>query len=108
MKRHTIAADDCRSATLAIRAALLEPAGLDAETEPVPLHGQSAEVDVGTFVVYWTDLFLRASAARGMRTAIHHRHGQPTTGFVEHDDNGVISRRGRWGVDPSLSGSSSR
>jgi hypothetical protein len=63
MKRHAIAIDDCRSATLAIRAALLEVGGLDADSEPVPLHGRSPEVDVANFALYLADLFLRASAA---------------------------------------------
>jgi hypothetical protein len=61
MRRHDIAFDDCRAAMLAIRASLLEVAGMDAETEPIPLYGHSPEVDVANFAVYLADLFIRAS-----------------------------------------------
>jgi hypothetical protein len=63
MKRNGIAYDDCRAAMMAIRAALLEVAGMDAETEPVPLYGHSPEVDVANFAAYLADLFIRASEA---------------------------------------------
>jgi hypothetical protein len=63
MRRNDIAVDDCRAAMLAIRASLLEVAGMDAETEPVPLYGRSPEIDVANFAAYLADLFLRASAA---------------------------------------------
>jgi hypothetical protein len=63
MQHHAIADDDCRSAMLAIRAALLEVAGMDARSEPVPLHGRSPEVDIANFAAYLADLFVRASAA---------------------------------------------
>jgi hypothetical protein len=63
MQRNAIADDDCLSAMLAIRAALVEVAGLDAQTEPIPLHGRSPEADVATFATYLADLFVRASAA---------------------------------------------
>jgi hypothetical protein len=63
MKRNDIAYDDCRAAMLAIRASLLEVAGMDAQTEPVPLYGHSSEVDVANFAAYLADLFVRASAA---------------------------------------------
>jgi hypothetical protein len=63
MKRNDIAYDDCRAAMLAIRASLLEVAGMDAETEPVPLYGHSPEVDVTNFAGYLADLFIRASEA---------------------------------------------
>ena len=46
---------------LAIRAALLEVAGMDAQTEPVPLYGHSPDVDVANFAAYLADLFVRAS-----------------------------------------------
>ena len=62
MQRHDIAYDDCRAAMLAIRAALLEVAGMDATTEPVPLYGRSPELDVANFAAYLADLFFRASA----------------------------------------------
>jgi hypothetical protein len=42
--------DDCRVAMLAIRASLLEIAGSDTATEPVPLYGHSPEVDVALCV----------------------------------------------------------
>jgi hypothetical protein len=61
MQRNDIAFDDCRAAMLAIRAALLEVAGMDAATEPMPLYGHSPEVDVATFAAYLADLFMRAS-----------------------------------------------
>jgi hypothetical protein len=48
---------------LAIRAALLEVAGMDARSEPVPLHGRSPEGDIANFAAYLADLFVRASAA---------------------------------------------
>jgi hypothetical protein len=63
MKRNEIAYDDCRAAMLAIRASLLEVAGMDTETEPVPLYGHSPEVDVANFAAYLADLFIRASEA---------------------------------------------
>jgi len=63
MQHHAIAEDDCRSAMLAIRAALLEVAGMDARSEPMPLHGRSPEVDIANFAAYLADLFVRASAA---------------------------------------------
>jgi hypothetical protein len=63
MQHHAIADDDCHSAMLAIRAALLEVAGMDARSEPVPLHGRSPEVDIANFAGYLADLFVRASAA---------------------------------------------
>lgn len=63
MKRNDIAYDDCRAAMLAIRAALLEIAEMDARTEPIPLHGHSPEVDVANFAAYLADLFIRASVA---------------------------------------------
>jgi hypothetical protein len=63
MQHHAIADDDCHSAMLAIRAALLEVAGMDARSEPVPLHGRSPEVDIANFAAYLADLFVRASAA---------------------------------------------
>ena len=63
MQHHAIADDDCRSAMLAIRAALLEVAGMDARSEPVPLHGRSPEGDIANFAAYLADLFVRASAA---------------------------------------------
>ena len=63
MKRNDIAYDDCRAAMLAIRASLLEVAEMDAQTEPIPLHGLSPEVDVVNFAAYLADLFIRASAA---------------------------------------------
>jgi len=63
MQRNDIAPDDCRAAMMAIRGALLEIAGMDAKTEPVPLYGHSLEVDVANFVAYLTDLFVRASDA---------------------------------------------
>jgi hypothetical protein len=63
MHRNSIADDDCLSAMLAIRAALLEVSGVDARTEPIPLHGRSAEADVANFAAYLADLFVRASAA---------------------------------------------
>ena len=63
MQHHAIADDDCHSAMLAIRAALLEVAGMDARSEPVPLHGRSPEVDIATCAAYLADLFVRASAA---------------------------------------------
>jgi hypothetical protein len=61
MKRNDIAYDDCRAAMLAIRASLLEVAEMDAQTEPIPLHGHSPEVDVANFASYLADLFIRAS-----------------------------------------------
>ncbi len=61
MRRNDIAYDDCRAAMLAIRAALLEVAGMDAETEPMPLYGHAPEVDVANFAAYLADLFQRAS-----------------------------------------------
>ena len=61
MKRHNVAYDDCRAAMLAIRTALLEVAGMDAATEPVPLYGRSPEIDVATFAGYLAELFIRAS-----------------------------------------------
>jgi hypothetical protein len=63
MKRNDIAYDDCRAAMLAIRASLLEVAGMDVKSEPIPLHGRSPEVDVANFAAYLAELFLRASAA---------------------------------------------
>jgi hypothetical protein len=54
---------DSRAAMLAIRTSLLEVAGMDAETEPVPLYGHSPEVDVANFASYLADLFVRASEA---------------------------------------------
>jgi hypothetical protein len=63
MQRNGIAYDDCRAAMMAIRASLLEIAGMDAKTEPVPLYGHSPEVDLANFVAYLTDLFMRASDA---------------------------------------------
>jgi hypothetical protein len=63
MQHHAIADDDCHSAMMAIRAALLEVAGMDARSEPVPLHGRSPEVDITNFAAYLADLFVRASAA---------------------------------------------
>jgi len=63
MRRNDIAYDDCRGAMLAIRASLLEVAGMDAETEPVPLYGHSPEIDVANFAAYLADLFMRASQA---------------------------------------------
>jgi hypothetical protein len=63
MTRNDIAYDDCRAAMLAIRASLLEVAGMDAATEPVPLYGHSPEVDVANFAGYLADLFIRASEA---------------------------------------------
>jgi hypothetical protein len=63
MQHHAIADDDCRSAMLAIRAALLDVAGMDARSEPIPLHGRSPEVDIANFAAYLADLFVRASAA---------------------------------------------
>jgi hypothetical protein len=63
MRRNDIAYDDCRAAMLAIRASLLEVAGMDAQSEPIPLHGRSPEVDVANFAVYLAELFMRASAA---------------------------------------------
>jgi hypothetical protein len=63
MQRNEIAYDDCRAAMLAIRASLLEIAGMDAETEPIPLYGHSPEVDVANFAAYLADLFFRASEA---------------------------------------------
>jgi hypothetical protein len=63
MKRNGIAYDDCRAAMLAIRASLLEIAGMDAATEPVPLYGLSPEVDVANFARYLAELFIRASEA---------------------------------------------
>jgi hypothetical protein len=63
MQHHAIADDDCHSAMLAIRAALLEVAGMDARSEPVPLHGRSPEVDIANFAAYLADLFVRASTA---------------------------------------------
>jgi hypothetical protein len=63
MRRNAIAADDCRSAMLVIRASLLAVAEMDAETEPIPLCGLSPEIDVANFVVYLADLFMRASTA---------------------------------------------
>jgi hypothetical protein len=63
MQRNDIAYDDCRAAMLAIRASLLEVSGMDAATEPVPLHGHSPEVDVANFAGYLADLFIRASEA---------------------------------------------
>jgi hypothetical protein len=63
MQHHAIADDDCYSAMMAIRAALLEVAGMDARSEPVPLHGRSPEVDIANFAAYLADLFVRASAS---------------------------------------------
>jgi hypothetical protein len=63
MRRNDVAYDDCRAAMLAIRASLLEIAGMDAETEPIPLYGRSPEVDMANFAAYLTDLFQRASVA---------------------------------------------
>jgi hypothetical protein len=63
MARQGIADDDCRSAMMAIRAALLEVAGMDAETEPVPLYGHASAIDLANFAAYLTDLFIRASRA---------------------------------------------
>jgi hypothetical protein len=63
MRRNAISDDDCRSAMLAIRGALLEVAGLDAQTEPIPLHGRSAEADVANFAAYLAELFVRAATA---------------------------------------------
>ena len=63
MQRNDIAYDDCRAAMLAIRTALLDVAGMDAATEPVPLYGRSPEIDVATFAGYLADLFIRASEA---------------------------------------------
>jgi hypothetical protein len=63
MKRNGIAYDDCRAAMLAIRASLLEVAGMDAQTEPVPLYGRSPEIDLANFATYLADLFIRASEA---------------------------------------------
>ena len=63
MQRNDIAYDDCRAAMLAIRASLLEVAGMDAKSEPIPLHGRSREVDVANFAAYLAELFIRASAA---------------------------------------------
>jgi hypothetical protein len=63
MQRNEIADDDCLSAMLAIRSALVEASGMDAQTEPIPLHGRSPEADIAIFAGYLADLFLRASAA---------------------------------------------
>jgi hypothetical protein len=63
MKRYHIPYDDCWAATMAIRAWLLEVAEMDAESEPIPLHGHSPEIDVANFAAYLADLFLRASEA---------------------------------------------
>jgi hypothetical protein len=62
MNRSAIADDDCLSAMLAIRAALVEVSGIDGHTEPTPLHGCSPEADVAIFAGYLADLFVRASA----------------------------------------------
>jgi hypothetical protein len=62
MHRHAIADDDCLSAMLAIRAALVEASGMDAQTEPIPLYGRSPEADLAIFAGYLADLFIRASA----------------------------------------------
>jgi hypothetical protein len=63
MQRNGIAFDDCRAAMLAMRASLLEVAGMDTKTEPVPLYGRSPEVDLKNFAAYLADLFIRASEA---------------------------------------------
>jgi hypothetical protein len=63
MKRNAIGPNDCRSAMLAIRAALLAVAGMDVQSEPVPLHGHSPERDVANFAAYLGGMFVRASAA---------------------------------------------
>ena len=62
MRRNAIADDDCLSAMLAIRAALVEASGMDAQSEPIPLHGRSPEADLAIFAGYLADLFIRASA----------------------------------------------
>jgi hypothetical protein len=74
MQRNDIAFDDCRAAMRAIRDSLLEIAGMDAETEPVPLYGRSPEVDVANFAAYLADLFTRASAT--VDSEISHVIGQ--------------------------------
>ena len=61
MQRNAIDPSDYRSAMLAIRASLLTVAGMDHQTEPIPLYGHSPEVEVMNFAAYLADLFVRAS-----------------------------------------------
>jgi hypothetical protein len=60
MQRNAIDPSDYRSAMLAIRASLLTVGGMDHQTEPIPLLGQSPEVEVMNFAAYLADLILRA------------------------------------------------
>ncbi len=62
MQRNAIDPSDYRSAMLAIRASLLTVAGMDHQSEPIPLFGHSPEVEVMNFASYLADLFVRASA----------------------------------------------
>ena len=61
MQRNAIDPSDYRSAMLAIRASLLTVAGMDHQTEPIPLYGHSPEVEVMNLAAYLADLFVRAS-----------------------------------------------
>ncbi|MGO8863497.1 MAG: hypothetical protein ACLQRH_22460, partial [Acidimicrobiales bacterium] len=49
MQRNAIDPSDYRSAMLAIRASLLTVAGMDHQSEPIPLFGHSPEVEVMNF-----------------------------------------------------------
>ncbi len=66
MKRHGLGLDETISAELAVRAVLLEVAGMDAASEPVPLRVPDPVMFVLNLAVYLDGLLGRAARLLGV------------------------------------------
>jgi hypothetical protein len=65
LRRNQTSLEDARHTLLDLRARVLEACCLDASTEPVPLIGRSARLDVINLVAYVGDLLRRGATATG-------------------------------------------
>jgi hypothetical protein len=65
MRRHDASLSDMTAGMLSLRAAIVEAAGLDGATEPVPLPVSDRRVMVLNLAAYLADLVTRAARASG-------------------------------------------
>ena len=70
MRNHATTLEEARGLLLDIRLRILETAGLDESTEPVPFVGRSPRLDVIMLISYVAGLVRRAAAASGCSAAL--------------------------------------
>jgi hypothetical protein len=69
MRSHATTLEEARGLLLVIRRRILETAGLDEATEPVPFVGRSPRLDVIMLISYVAALLRRAAAGSGCSAA---------------------------------------